>query len=78
VREACAEHDAVYLAAVGGAAALLATRVTAIEVVAYPELGTEALARMELADFPAWVAIDAGGDDLYASARHEWASGGIA
>jgi tartrate/fumarate subfamily iron-sulfur-dependent hydro-lyase beta chain len=75
VREACARTGAVYLAAVGGAAALLATRVRAIEPVAYAELGTEALTRMELAEFPAWVAIDATGTDLYERARAEWAEG---
>lgn len=69
VRAACVQNGAVYLAAVGGAAALLATRVISATPVAYPELGTEALVRMELADFPAWVAIDAEGNDLYAEAR---------
>jgi tartrate dehydratase beta subunit/fumarate hydratase class I family protein len=66
---------AVYLAAVGGTAALLATRVTSAEPVAYGDLGTEALARMELVDFPVWVAIDTKGHDLYAEARDEWAAG---
>lgn len=69
VRAACALHGAVYLAAVGGAAALLATRVVSATPVAYAELGTEALVRMELEDFPVWVAIDAEGNDLYAEAR---------
>jgi tartrate/fumarate subfamily iron-sulfur-dependent hydro-lyase beta chain len=72
VRVACAEHRAVYLAAVGGAAALLATKVVSATPVAYPDLGTEALVRMELRDFPAWVAIDAEGNDLYADARTGW------
>lgn len=72
VREACVRNGAVYLAAVGGAAALLATRVTSAETVAYAELGTEALVRMELEDFPVWVAIDARGRDLYDEARAEW------
>ncbi|HSQ22188.1 MAG TPA: fumarate hydratase C-terminal domain-containing protein [Coriobacteriia bacterium] len=74
VRRACAEHDAVYLAAVGGAAALLARHVTSTVTVAYPELGTEALVRMELDALPVWVAIDAAGRDLYAESRAEWAS----
>lgn len=73
VRAACAATGAVYLAAVGGAAALLATHVRTIDVVAYPELGAEALVRMELDGFPAWVAIDASGRDLYAEARAEYA-----
>lgn len=74
VREACVANRAVYLAAVGGAAALLATHVRASDIVAYPELGTEALARLELDEFPAWVAIDAHGEDLYATSRDEWAA----
>ena len=73
VRSACVRNHAVYLAAVGGAAALLATRVTSAEVVAYEGLGTEALVRMELDEFPVWVAIDAAGRDLYAEAPAEWA-----
>lgn len=65
---ACAETGAVYFAAVGGAAALLARHVTAMEPVAWPELGTEALVKVTLDRFPAFVAIDARGNDLYASA----------
>ena len=72
VRRACAEYGAVYFVAVGGAAALLATHVRAAETVAYPELGTEALTRLELDRFPAFVAIDARGDDLYLTAALEW------
>lgn len=75
VRDACRVNRAVYLAAVGGAAALLATHVTSADPVAYADLGTEALVRMVLADFPVWVAIDAEGHDLYADARDEWATG---
>jgi tartrate/fumarate subfamily iron-sulfur-dependent hydro-lyase beta chain len=73
VRDACVAHGAVYIAATGGVAALLATTVTSAEVVAYPELGTEALVKLALEDFPGWVAIDAAGNDLYADARSEWA-----
>jgi tartrate/fumarate subfamily iron-sulfur-dependent hydro-lyase beta chain len=75
VREACARDGAVYFAAVGGAAALLATYVASAEVVAWPELGTEALMRLELRRFPAFVAIDARGRDLYAEAPVEWRTG---
>jgi len=74
VRRACAETGAVYFAAVGGAAALLATHVVAAEPVAWEDLGTEALVRMTLDAFPAYVAIDAQGNDLYASAPAEWRS----
>ena len=76
VRQACAASGAVYLAAVGGAAALLASRVRAVDVVAYPDLGTEALMRMEIEAFPAWIAIDANGGDLYAIAHADWGSAG--
>ncbi|MRS12145.1 MAG: TRZ/ATZ family protein [Actinobacteria bacterium] len=76
VREACVRNRAVYLAAVGGAAALLATHVTSVEPVAWGELGTEALVRMDVRDFPVWVAIDAEGHDLYAEARAEWQAAG--
>lgn len=72
VRDALAETGSVYFAAVGGAAALLATHVTATKPVAWPELGTEALACLTLDDFPAFVAIDAHGIDLYASAPEQW------
>ncbi|MBC7266839.1 MAG: fumarate hydratase C-terminal domain-containing protein [Coriobacteriia bacterium] len=67
VRRACAETGAVYLVAVGGAAALLGERVVRAEVVAFPELGPEALVRLELRDLPVFVGIDATGGDLYAS-----------
>ena len=72
VRAAFAETGSVYFAAVGGAAALLGAHVTAAEPVAWPELGTEALVRLTLSDFPAFVAIDATGADLYADAPAEW------
>lgn len=72
VRRACERTGSVYLAAVGGAAALLGTHVLRAETVAYADLGTEALVRMDLDRFPVWVAIDAHGTDLYATARAEW------
>ncbi len=65
VRAACVEHGAVYFVAVGGAAALLATHVLSAEVIAYPELGTEALVRFELDRLPAFVGIDSHGADIY-------------
>lgn len=74
VHSACVEHSAVYLATVGGIAALLATHVRSAELVAYEDLGAEALVRMELDEFPVWVAIDSHGNDLYATARAEWAA----
>ena len=55
----------VYFAAVGGAAALLADRVKSCECCAYEDLGAEAVYRLELEDFPVFVAIDACGNDIY-------------
>ncbi|MBN2822434.1 MAG: fumarate hydratase C-terminal domain-containing protein [Coriobacteriia bacterium] len=72
VLEACERTGTVYFAAVGGSAALLATHVLSAETIAWPELGTEALVRMELQDFPVFVAIDAHGGDLYAQAPSAW------
>ena len=72
VRLACRETGSVYFAAVGGAAALLARHVTAAEPIAWEDLGTEALVRMTLDHFPVFVAIDAEGNDLYATAPAEW------
>ena len=72
VRMACVETGSVYFAAVGGAAVLLARHVTAIEPVAWEDLGTEALVRMMLDAFPVFVAIDVEGNNLYAQAPAEW------
>ncbi|MDZ4178537.1 MAG: FumA C-terminus/TtdB family hydratase beta subunit [Coriobacteriia bacterium] len=72
VRDACMRYGAVYFAAVGGSAALLATRVRSAEPVAYEDLGTEALVRLMLVDFPVVVAIDSVGTDLYETAPKEW------
>ncbi|MDZ4168940.1 MAG: fumarate hydratase C-terminal domain-containing protein [Coriobacteriia bacterium] len=72
VRDACVATGGVYFAAVGGAAALLATHVDDVEPVAYAELGTEALVRMRLVGLPAFVALDTRGGDLYAQAPADW------
>jgi fumarate hydratase subunit beta len=65
VIEAMINHGAVYLAAVGGAGVYLAQKITAVETVAYPELGPEALLKMEFKDFPCIVAIDVRGKSVY-------------
>ena len=65
VRAACAETDSVYFVACGGAAALLARCVASSETVAYADLGTEALRRIEVVDFPVFVGVDTDGDDVY-------------
>ena len=69
VREACIRDGAVYFVAVGGAAAYLAKCVTAEETLAYDDLGTEALRRVEVVDFPVFVGIDTLGNDVYDLAR---------
>lgn len=72
IASACARHKTVYFGAVGGAAALLAKHIISAEPVAYDELGTEALVRLELKDFPAFVALDSQGNDLYEQAPRAW------
>lgn len=63
------KYGAIYLAAVGGAGAYLAQRIIAVEVVAYPELGPEALLKLEVRDFPCIVAIDTEGNNIYTNSR---------
>lgn len=65
VIEAMKERGAVYLGAVGGAAALIAQRIKKSEVIAYEDLGAEAIHRFEVEDFPALVLIDSQGHNLY-------------
>lgn len=66
VVDAMKVHGCVYLVAVGGAGALLAQRIKAAEVVAFPDLGPEAVYRLHVEDFPVFVGIDAAGTDMYA------------
>jgi fumarate hydratase subunit beta len=66
VKESIAKHRAVYFAAIGGAGALISKAIRKAEVIAYPELGTEAVMRLEVADFPVVVVNDMYGGDLYA------------
>ncbi len=65
VKDACVRDKAVYFVTVGGAAAYLAKCITATETLAYDDLGTEALRRIEVKDFPVFVGIDARGNDIY-------------
>lgn len=65
VVESMKENGVPYLAAVGGAGALIAERIKKYTVLAWPDLGTEALAEMEVEDFPAIVVIDSNGCDYY-------------
>lgn len=65
VKEAMKKFKAVYFAATGGAGALLAKRVKKAEIVAYEDLGPEAIRRLEVEDLPVIVVNDVRGDDLY-------------
>ena len=65
VIDACKEYGAVYFAAVGGAAAVIAQSIKGEEMIAYEDLGPEAIRRYEVEDFPAIVVIDAEGNDFY-------------
>ena len=65
VINAIQKHGAVYLAAIGGAGAYLAQRIESAEMLAYPELGPEAILKLNLIDFPCIVAIDSRGNNIY-------------
>jgi len=65
VKEALRRHKGVYLGAIGGAGAVLSRHVKRVEVVAYEDLGTEAIRRLEVEGFPAIVLYDCHGGDLY-------------
>jgi fumarate hydratase subunit beta len=65
VKDAMQRHKAVYFAAIGGAGALMARSILSAEVIAYPELGPEAIRRLEVKDFPVIVVNDTHAGDLY-------------
>ena len=73
VKKAIVDHKAVYLAAIGGAGALIAKTIKKAWVVAYPELGPEALQAFEVENFPATVINDCYGADLYEEAVARYA-----
>lgn len=66
------EYGGIYFAAIGGAAALMAKCVLSAEVIAYPELGTEAIRKLEVKDFPVIVAIDSRGKNYYDIGRKKY------
>lgn len=72
VIEAMKKHGAVYFAATGGAAALIAKTIKTYEVVAYGDLGTEAIARLTVENFPAIVVIDSEGRNYYEEGQKEF------
>ncbi len=71
VIDAIVRNGAVYFAAIGGAGALLSKSIIASEVVAYDDLGTEAIRKLEVENFPVIVVVDAKGNNLYETAVKE-------
>lgn len=72
VIDAIVRNGAVYFAAVGGAGALLSRSIVSSEVIAYDDLGTEAIRRLEVKDFPVIVVIDSEGNNLYETAIQDY------
>ena len=73
VKDAMKQYKAVYFAATGGAAALIAQRIKKAQVIAYEELGAKALQRLEVEDFPVIVVNDIYGGDAYEEGKKQWA-----
>jgi fumarate hydratase subunit beta len=65
VRDALKKYGAIHLSTIGGAGALLSKHIAAAEIIAYEDLGTEAIRRLEVIDFPAIVAYDSQGNSIY-------------
>lgn len=74
VIEAMKTHGAVYFGAIGGCGALLSRCIKSSEIVAYEDLGAEAICRLEVQDFPVIVVIDSQGNNLYESGRSDYLS----
>lgn len=72
VKNAVIQNGAVYFAAVGGAGALLSKSILASEIVAYEDLGTEAIRKLSVKNFPVIVCMDSEGNDLYETAAEQY------
>ena len=72
VVESIKKNHAVYFAAIGGAGALISSTIKSSEVIAYEELGPEAVHKLTVEDFPAIVVLDSGGNDLYIIEREKY------
>ncbi len=72
VKESLKKYKGVYLAAVGGAGALISQSIVEAEVIAYPELGPEAIRRVKVENFPCLVVNDMYGGDLYAEGKQKY------
>ena len=72
VKEAVIRNKAVYFAAIGGAGALLSKAIVKSEIIAFEDLGAEAILKLEVKDFPVIVVMDSNGNDLYETAIKEY------
>ncbi|MDM5272127.1 Fe-S-containing hydro-lyase [Sulfurovum sp. zt1-1] len=72
VKDACVAYDGIYFGATGGAGALLGKQIKSAEVIAYPELGPEAVRKLEVEKFPVTVINDTYGNDLYQMGREQY------
>lgn len=72
VKDAIIKNKAVYLGAIGGAGALMAESIKSVEIIAWPDLGCEAVRKMEVKDMPLTVVIDMKGNDLYISGPEKY------
>jgi fumarate hydratase subunit beta len=77
VKEAIKKHKAIYLATIGGAGALLSRTIKKAEVIAYPDLAAEAIMRLEVEGFPAIVANDIYGGDLFSQGKVKYKREGV-
>lgn len=79
VTDACHKHGGFYLGSIGGPAAILAkNNIRKVELLEYPELGMEAIWKIEVEDFPAFILVDDKGNDFFAKIREGWACAGCA
>jgi len=72
VKDACKEYSGIYFGATGGAGALLGKKIKSAKVIAYPELGPEAIREIEVENFPVTVINDTFGSDLYQMGREQY------
>jgi len=72
VKDACEAYDGIYFGATGGAGALLGKQIRSAEVIAYPELGPEAVRKITVEDFPVTVVNDTKGNDIYQMGRAQY------
>ncbi len=72
VKEAMVRNCAVYFVTIGGTAAVISKNIVGSELICYDDLGTEAIRRFEVKDFPVYVAVDCRGNDLYQTAKQKY------